>query len=375
MMEASIHPPGNSDSPTPIIRPPPAPVDTIATNIDNGGQGGTPRKDSNTHQGWIGWLWYGLQHPTVYAPAPDQSTLQGSQVKVSNTFPQPLDQEVVTGVTSPTYVNTNVIAPSEPTSENEPEPIPPVPSTWFGLWSGNSLRQPVATKVVNTQGEPPSDEVSATTASETIPSIQGVKDETPKVVNIIPEPVESTTAHVNEVIRKKPEPMTYGWSFWHRSGDNETAAFSRKSSSIPVSGTSKHATSQPVAENIAVVSGDSSQFQTCSLVDNKRVTKFVVSPQVRPNKSVNGAVISVNGETTSPIANVSLAVDNCQRICPQNHIFPKFDSCYSILEAPSIYCALTRLFTKPSEVAKNHLYRIRSPRQVKKAVAIGVHGY
>lgn len=374
MTEALTHPPGNSDSPLPIIRPP-APVDTVDTDIDNRGQGDTPRKDSNTHHGWIRWPWYGVQHTTVNAPVPDQCTLHGSQVKVSNTFSHPLGQDVVTGVTPLTYVNTNVIDPSESTPENEPDPIPPVRSTWFNLWSGNSVQQPVATKVVNTQRELPSDEGSATRPSETIPPNQGVKCEMPKVINIILEPVESTTPPVSEVFHKKPKAMTTGWSFWYRSGENETAASSSKSSAMPSNGAFENATAQPVAENIAMVSGDSTQFLACPQVDIKPVTKFVVSPQVMPHSSRNGSVISVNSERTSPTAPVSLTVDNRQRICPPNHIFPKFDSCYSILEAPSIYCALTRLFKKPSVVAKNHLYRIHSPRQVKKAVAIGVHGY
>ena len=369
--ETLTHALESSDPSLPIIQSPAAPVDTIDAITGNAGQGDIPRKDPNTQQGWIGWLWYGSQHTTVPTPTQDQSTQHGPQQTVLNTFLQPPEQEVVTDVTSPAYVNTNVTAPSEPSPEHEHEhehEHEPTRSTWFGLWGGNSVRQSVVAKVMNTQGEPPSDEVSATAASKTIPPIQGVEGETSEVVNVLLEQVESTTVPVNDAeIPIKPVAMTYGWSFWYRSGENKTAAFSSKSSTVPSSEPSENVRAQPVGgENSAVIAGDS-----CQLVDNKPATTLVVSPQAKPSKVINGPAIPASNETTLPTA---LAVNKCHRICPPNHIFPNFDSCYNILETPSIYCTLTRLFKKPSEVAKNHLYRIRTPRQVKKAVAIGVHG-
>ncbi|RPB24858.1 hypothetical protein L211DRAFT_784634 [Terfezia boudieri ATCC MYA-4762] len=64
-----------------------------------------------------------------------------------------------------------------------------------------------------------------------------------------------------------------------------------------------------------------------------------------------------------------------QRICPPNHVFPDFDSCYNLVESPPLFCKLTRLFKKPAQTPKAHLFRAHGPRRVKKAVAIGVHGF
>ncbi|KAF8468952.1 hypothetical protein BDZ91DRAFT_79622 [Kalaharituber pfeilii] len=74
-------------------------------------------------------------------------------------------------------------------------------------------------------------------------------------------------------------------------------------------------------------------------------------------------------------ATASPATSNLQRICPQNHVFPSFDSCYDLIETPSILSTLTKLFKAPLQPLEKHLYRKKTPHQVKKAVAIGVHGF
>lgn len=375
--EALTHPPGNLDPSPPIIQFPVVPTDTTNTNTDNAEQGASPRENPNTQQGWVGWLWYGSQHITVPTPA----LVHGDpQETVSITPSQPPEQELSTCIVSPTYANISTIAPSEfnpeNESENEPEPIPPVSSSWFGLWGGNSIPQSVTAKVMNTQGKPPSDTNSVTTTSKPVPPIQGIEGEASEVVNILPNVVESTTVPVNDVqTPKQPVAMTRGWGFWYRSGEGKTASFSSKSSTAPFCEASESASAQQIGgENSAVVGEGPPQLQGCQLVDSKPVTTLSISPQDKPRKNKNDAEISVSSETIPPTAPVSLAMSKRQRICPPNHIFPNFDSCYNILETPSICCTLTRLFKKPLEVPKNHLYRIRTPRQVKKAVAIGVHG-
>ncbi|KAJ5370824.1 uncharacterized protein N7496_006916 [Penicillium cataractarum] len=156
-----------------------------------------------------------------------------------------------------------------------------------------------------------------------------------------------------------------GWSFWSKD-------------------TSKDATSdkpQEVKAVEATVTADT-PVQPTSLEPpaetNINITKKG-SLKVKPSKDTRGsvsAVVEAPPAPTPPVEPkpVDAASKQLQRILP-NQVLPKFEDTFAMEESPSLLQSLGRLLHYTKGPEHNHVARIKEPPRIKRALAIGVHGY
>ncbi|RFU79569.1 hypothetical protein TARUN_2678 [Trichoderma arundinaceum] len=60
---------------------------------------------------------------------------------------------------------------------------------------------------------------------------------------------------------------------------------------------------------------------------------------------------------------------------PPNVLLPSFSSTYQMKENPSILRQITNLVLRTSQPPPNHVFRVKDPPKIRKAIAIGVHGF
>ncbi|KAL7791916.1 hypothetical protein V8C37DRAFT_381738 [Trichoderma ceciliae] len=60
---------------------------------------------------------------------------------------------------------------------------------------------------------------------------------------------------------------------------------------------------------------------------------------------------------------------------PPNVLLPSFSSTYQMKENPSILRQITNLVLRTSQPPPNHVFRVKDPPTIRKAIAIGVHGF
>ncbi|PTB75990.1 hypothetical protein M440DRAFT_20175 [Trichoderma longibrachiatum ATCC 18648] len=60
---------------------------------------------------------------------------------------------------------------------------------------------------------------------------------------------------------------------------------------------------------------------------------------------------------------------------PPNLLLPSFASTYQMKENPSILRQITSLLLRTSQPPPNHVFRVKDPPKIHKAIAIGVHGF
>ena len=85
-------------------------------------------------------------------------------------------------------------------------------------------------------------------------------------------------------------------------------------------------------------------------------------PEVKsPNKTNSSAKSVIEPDTTSKL--------------PPNLLLPSFRSTYQMKENPSILKQLTQLLLRTAQPSANHVFRLKDPHKIRKAIAIGVHGF
>ena len=371
-----------------------APTDNEGNaEVNNADQLNGPTSAPNTQQGWIGWLWYGNPQPQATTSASETDASKEPEVPVADLPPQPEAVIVndTTGTGTPVEQTRNKpTAPAVTISEAEPEPTPQVVpplarSSWFGFWGGYPAAGPTTTmvdKTESTQGEIQENESAPAAASETAPTVEEQSSVAANLPDTTPQTEEIAVTNDIQAPTKAPAAASSGWSFWYRSGPPSNPV----SGAGPTSGATVElpvqTPPQKITENTSPLAGPSK----CQVNQSQKSSAPTAVPVVAPKedkatKDKNGTVAPIQmkvpptqAPSPTPPA-TSAAVHKLQRICPPNHVFPDFDSCYSLVETPPFYCKFTRLFKKPAQTPKTHLFRAHIPRQVKKAVAIGVHGF
>jgi len=344
----------------------------------------------NTQQGWIGWLWYGNPQPpaTTSVPETDAPKELEVPVAVSSSPPEAVIIDDPTGTGPPVQqTSTKPTAPSVTISEAEPESTPQVApplarSSWFGFLGGYPAAEPttaMADKTGSVQGEIQENEDAPVAASEAAPIVEEQSSVTanPPDTTLQEEEIAATNG------AQAPAAASSGWSFWYRSGVPSNPVSGAGSTNSATMEVLAQSLPQKITENTPPLASSSKAQVNQTQKPGVPTTVPVIAPKEdKATKDKNGIAAPIQMKVPTPIPApspappaASAAVDKLQRICPPNHVLPDFDSCYNLVEAPPFYCKFTRLFKKPAQIPKTHLFREHAPRQVKKAVAIGVHGF
>ncbi|EGR48811.1 uncharacterized protein TRIREDRAFT_78061 [Trichoderma reesei QM6a] len=361
----------------------PLPEDTSESkaSADGAGEASDASQRQVASSGWFGW-W---TKPAAAEPS-DNSTAKPQETKKEEATKAP-----------------EVVEPAEsaPPQEQAPPSEPPAPeviaeeapqsTSWLGFWY--STPQPKAptnkTSNLNPKGE--------TKAN--------------------PEDASTKTVSPSEQVEAQSPPPKAGstWAFWSRdTPKSKGKTTSPESGQIAVMGEGSEARPSPMAERrlSETAAKDTAAKDTAAkdtaAKDTARddpvpaeppagVLSWRRSKRTRPislnldsqrppsadsTKSAPLDRLSATPQTDSkkkkkPVAAPKKAVTESESTVkePPNLLLPSFASTYQMKENPSILRQITNLVLRTSQPPPNHVFRVKDPPKIHKAIAIGVHGF
>ena len=247
-------------------------------------------------------------------------------------------------------------AASEPRKEDVSSSNDGAP--WFGLWS--SRIQPSGAAADETLGDPAKDPAKKNKAQETISQGQPqapemtMADGTPKPPSLdtVTLPTRSST-----------------WAFWSKDkpqAPSEGSAGDENTGHVAVAGTASQSQPQPAtAKEAAVKPGKRGRPPSLERADDtpgKPGPSTSATPSHSPVRQ--GGKLSAAG-----------VKQQLQKLVPANLLLPSFHSTYRLMEQPTIMQQLARLLQYYKQEPTTHVSLVKEPPRVKRALAIGVHGY
>ncbi|OCK90544.1 uncharacterized protein K441DRAFT_235786 [Cenococcum geophilum 1.58] len=242
--------------------------------------------------------------------------------------------------------------------------------SWFWLWSNTQDAQASPAPTQSTT-QPPSQGTQK--SSETVDA----STPNPAVIVTTPEaalPVDDSTKTSTKLEPPKPS----GWAFWSRDKpqSNETA---------DLSAAHKQVGELAVADTPSQSAPEAAQFNEQELPPQKGPAKSIrSSPRPKDRSSKPSAPSKISpARSPAPAAAAAAAAAAPQpapkqastsKQEPPNLILPEFRSTYHPAQKPSYWQQIRQYFLG-GEPEAPHLYIAPSPPQIKRAIAIGVHGY
>ncbi|OJJ50950.1 hypothetical protein ASPZODRAFT_138076 [Penicilliopsis zonata CBS 506.65] len=218
--------------------------------------------------------------------------------------------------------------------------------SWFQMWNGSSEML----KQKDDQIEPP-----------------------PEPLDPPAEPADNVMSDVATLEPHLPESNRYsGWSFWAREpAKNEKPGASSEVQPAEVSATQSPPTNPLTPDPDVELRAE--------------VTKKGSVRAKKPGNEIETAAIThdppvpaVEGFTTtpSPLAKKvePTASKQLQKVLP-NQVLPHFRDTFALKDQPSILQTIGRFLHYSKEPENKHVYMVKDPPQIRKALAIGVHGY
>ncbi|KAI0127797.1 hypothetical protein BJ170DRAFT_683626 [Xylariales sp. AK1849] len=294
----------------------------------------------STSSGWFGWL--------GSAPAPEDQSLAGDKPA---TEPSKGTESAEPEVPEESQ-NDTVQAPPE-----TPEAVRPA-SSWFGPWFSTPAPTDSAAK---DSTEVPPNEAPAAKENEDV-----VMEDAPPM----PAPV-----------RNQPSAGST-WAFWSRdAGSNSTDSKTKSSSEqgeLAVMGDGSEASPRrssgvevndiaiPVKEPPLKKGTQDSPTKAISSKKDKRLRPQSMDlDEPTPARPVTPINKTAPPKPETPGSGKTL---------PPNLLLPSFKTTYSMKQNPSIIKQITQLLLRTRQPPANHVYLVKEPPKIKKAIAIGVHG-
>ncbi|KAI5864601.1 hypothetical protein GGS23DRAFT_560978 [Durotheca rogersii] len=309
----------------------------------------TPILQPQASSGWLGWF----SRPS----APDVVTPKDEALQDVTLNDQNIE---VDSPKEPESAQPNAAQP-EPEQAPRMEPAEPTKSTtsWFGFWYSSTA--------------PPTPDDPAQTAIEA-PSAQ---DPTPKetqdvVMEDAPPPKRTETG--------KPAASST-WAFWSRDTGQKDSA---KAATVPEPGElaiiGDGSEAHPRRSTSLEINGnDVPPKETSVKAPKETAVKAKRSKRVRPQSmDIDEALPrpetpqSDMSAKTAPLK--STTVPGPGRSSTQNLLLPSFRSTYRMKDNPSIIKQITQLLLRIQQPPGNHVFLVKEPPRIKKAVAIGIHG-
>ncbi|KAI2471651.1 hypothetical protein F4781DRAFT_386194 [Annulohypoxylon bovei var. microspora] len=258
--------------------------------------------------------------------------------------------------------------PQQPPSELGQAPVEPVQppkptSSWFGYWYSTTPATP---------------DDSAQTMTETSSAQKSTSKETPDVVMEDAPPSKPTEA--------SQPPTSSTWAFWSRDTSQtnntkkvatpeagELAIIGDGSEANPRQSTSVEVNGNPAAVKEPSIKGSKAPKEAPLRVDSIKRNK-----RVRPQSLDIDDPLSRPGTPHSDIstktAPVKPATPSSSKSSAQNLLLPSFRNTYHMKNNPSIIKQITQLLLRTQQPPANHVFLVKEPPKIKKAVAIGIHG-
>ncbi|TPR01371.1 Spb1 C-terminal domain family protein [Aspergillus niger] len=222
--------------------------------------------------------------------------------------------------------------------------------SWLQMWYGSSTKGP------EEPASKPPDEVDK-------PTTQDVQTE--------PAPTQDQDtqgASSPATIPPVKDPRPSGWSFWFKESskgpDKEGPQDSQvASASILPDASLKKATieAEPESEARAEIAKKGS----VKLKNNKSSTALPDKTTLRPEAGPNDLV---------PGPSEAAASKQLRKVLP-NQVLPRFHETFAMQEKPSLLQTIGRYFHYGKELNSRHVHMVKDTPPIKRALAIGIHGY
>ncbi|KAH0602753.1 uncharacterized protein H6S33_008403 [Morchella sextelata] len=382
---------------------------------------------------WFGW-WYGYgPPPETQAPPAPKSEVPEVQPEEAPAVEVVVAREPTPPPPPPPRLPTPP-PPPPPVRDPTPEPIAPEttevpaldgaadnkakerPRSWFGLWGGGPYpetqtvqeapAESAETVLEQVPQESSSSAAQAATRSEpaapAVPAVEvaakqsethllGAHVDSSAPLSLMP----SATETVSSTTSAAPARASSGWAFWSRDRSKPTnPALDSNASSTTTVGqlavANTPSASNPQKAKVkdipapvpAPPPAPVNEPKVARSVSNLREESRPITPK-KSDASMSAAAAVVPVTPQPAAASASTTVPKTPtKTSPANHVFPEFESCYHKMRQPSMFCQVTKvlksqvpLFKNQPPPPKKHLYLAPAPLRIKKAVAIGVHGF
>ena len=242
----------------------------------------------------------------------------------------------------------------EPSKDNEGlGDTPQQPKAWLGLWNSATSTPRPSTPTI-TSGVPVKKPESVAPSTPSLSQPEGQTDPSPLKLDEAPSDSQGTVSPTGV--------RTSGWAFWSRESANTTKTPDVKkeikgtSLSTPSIRQDSTTPSTPSAPNL----GKRSRPLSLDTKDGALDGAAQDSPAKIPMQSKDGSLTQV--------------VTDMRRV-PPNLVLPSLQNTYQFLENASILEQIARLLHLGKAYPIKHVSLAREPVRIKKALAIGVHGY
>ncbi|KAJ5356204.1 hypothetical protein N7517_010813 [Penicillium concentricum] len=312
-------------------------------SISYAGSAEVPEQSS----GWLSWI-YGPSATSEGAANVPESTQTEEPPLAEN---QMAEQSAQTTVKDYTAREEELESESEQTKDTV-EATTSQKRSWFQMWYGTNTPS-------KQEDAPPTESTispssNSTEAPDTKMAPQDSPDEPTEPVGGSQTPVGTTRSS--------------GWSFWSKDPNKDV------SSDKPQEGEAIEASVRPngPSKDTSLESDTDSNIK----ITQKGSIKIKAS---KDNRLKNGSGPTAEGIHTSmppvePRPVDTAASKQLQQILP-NQVLPKFEETYPFEQSPSILQSLGRLLHYGKGPEIRHVSRVRDPLHVRRALAIGVHGY
>ncbi|KAJ9491081.1 hypothetical protein VN97_g2187 [Penicillium thymicola] len=303
--------------------------------------------------GWFSWIYGPSATPEVAANVPEstqavehpsaenQMAERGAQPTMKDYTARDEELEPEPEQTKDTVGTAEVIPASQKRS-------------WLQMWYGTNL--------LSKQEDPPSTEY-AISHSTNHNSTQAVD------TNMAPQdPPDEPTEPAGGSQPAVGTTRSSGWSFWSKD-PNKDGPLDK-----PQEGEAIEASTGPNSPSKHAVPG----LDTDSNAKITQKGSIKIKPQ-KDNRLKDVFGSTIEGTPTSmppvePRPADTAASKQLQQILP-NQVLPKFEETYPFEQSPSILQSLGRLLHYEKGPDVRHVSRVRDPLHVRRALAIGVHGY
>ena len=325
----------------------------------------TVLQQTATSSGWLGWLSRTPFTETQVGPTSDTTVTANDDAKETDEARPATPPATTNAETQP--------APMDQTPQTDPAPA----SSWFGFWY--SSPQPGA-KNEDVQ-DPPQDPAQD----------NKVEDADVTMTDAPPVPSSPQPEHKHET----PPKAGSTWAFWAKdSPKGKETEPKPESGQIAVIGEECEAHPKSMAE--CDVSPTKETKDEAKGKDNSKASKSVWrrSKRLRPSsmdfdsqsRTSSGTSTPANQEpqesnqsTEAPTkvidsSSKSIAESEASSKTAPNLLLPSFSSTYQMKENPSIIKQVTQFLLRTEQTPVNHVFRLKDPPKIRKAIAIGIHG-
>ncbi|MCJ1337882.1 hypothetical protein MMC09_003166 [Bachmanniomyces sp. S44760] len=208
---------------------------------------------------------------------------------------------------------------------------------------------------------------------DTSPASRSDLQTTPDGLGIVPPSTTVKVSEDSEPTQNSRDSKSSGWAFWSRNSGQDGAVGSAVSSSageLAVSSPPSLKKPESVVSDVSrdrpksIIKSDNAGKQ--GALDSGKVGTSAQTVEITEQAKKNAIAVPLQPEPMTAKA---------KKMQP-NLLLPSFKQTYQITDNPGLFQQLLRLFVNNKLVAETkHVSLLRDPPRIKRALAIGVHGY